>query len=322
MVPGIEVLAIYIRRECNMNFYQNYQYWYSYNLTRIKRVLMLTIMIFSIQYLVIINVSSLAPALPMYPPIGIAFTMFYLFGNNAVYGLLLSGFCAYIIKGLGIEAMLLFLIADIGGGYIGAHWCQNVFSSDIKPFANLQENWHFFKINAFVTCIISSLLRWGVTIWLPTHNLSVYAYIDLWLADLNAILVLSGFLLSWAYVPLSREKICEKIITKASIMVLVLFIIASILFMQKFILIYFIVAAMLISLYCAYTYGYLVAMVLLFIISSIFLGYFIAHKQQYLDYFGLGLYTIAPISLLVYVVCMLYVGHFQVSNLRKRLKMD
>ncbi len=296
-----------------VEIHKNNKYWYSYNLTRMRRFLAQTLMIFVFQYMTIINLTFSYPALPMYPPIGIAFVMFTLLGNNALLGLLLGGLFGYLLKGLAIETTVLYLIADIGGGYIGSLLCQSVFSSDIRPFLNIHEGLKFLKINAFITCLISSLIRTGAV--LLSYNVTFYDCIDLWFSDLNAILILSGFLLSWSYTPFSREKISDKTITITPIVGLIIFILISIFFMKKFELIYLITTIMMASIYFAYNYGYLIATALLFITSAIYLSHFIALKQQYVSYFGLELYTLIPLSLFIFTICILYAGH-----LRLRLK--
>ena len=305
MVLGIILCVISILGKLNLG----YKYLYSYNLMRIRRFLIQTIMIFVFQFMTIINLTFSDPILPMYPPIGIAFVMFYLFGNNALFGLLLGGFCAYFLKGLAIKIIVLYLMADIVGGYMGSILCRNIFSSDIKPFAKKQEVFKFFKINALITCLISGLLRVSAVVLL-NHNIVIYDCINLWLADLNAILILASFLLSWSYVSFSREKLSEQTITIVPIIMLVMFIIFSMLFMQKVELGYLIIVAMIASIYFAHVYGYLVATALLFIISAIFLSYFIAVGQQYVGYFGLKLYTLVPVFLFIFTICILYIGHF------------
>jgi len=310
MVLGIILHVISILGKLNLN----YKYLYSYNLMRIRRFLIQTIMIFVFQFMTIINMTFSDPVLPMYPPIGISFVMFYLFGNNAVLGLLLSGFCAYLVKNLAIEAIVLYLMADIIGGYVGSVLCGNIFSSDIKPFANLQEVFKFLKTNSLITCLISGLLRISVVVLL-NHNIVIYDCINVWLADLNAILILASFLLSWSYVSFSREKLSEQAITIVPIIMLIMFIVFSMLFMQKIELGYLIIVAMVVSIYFAHVYGYLVATALLFIISAIFLSYFIAVGQQYVDCFGLKLYTLVPIVLFIFAICILYIGHFSIFSI-------
>jgi len=198
-------------------------YLRTYNLIRVKRLLIQTLMIFAFQYFTIINLTFSFPALPMYPPIGIAFVMFYLLGNNSMVGLLLAGGCGYFLKGFSIESTLLYLTADIAGGYLGAFLCRGVFSQDLKPFANLKEGFQFLKINAFAVCLLSSLIRVLAIILNqkePIHfQVLVFNFIDLWLSDLNAVLVLSGFILSWIYVPFSREKINGYLMTTAILFV-------------------------------------------------------------------------------------------------------
>ena len=152
--------------------------------------------------------------------------------------------------------------------------------------------------------------------WLEClFNITFYDYINLWLSDLNAILILSSFLLSWSYIPFSREKISDQTITKIPTITLGAFIMLSVFFMKKIELGYLIIAAMIIATYASKIYGYLIATLLLFIISTIFLSYFIAVKQQYVQNFGLELYTLIPATLLVFVICILYAGYCHHRNM-------
>ena len=201
----------------------NKQHWRSYIFIILKRFSLQTLMVLIFQYLVITNLTFSLPVSPMYPPIGIAFVMFYLLGNNALLGLLLGGLLGYLIKGFVLQSALLYLTADIGASYLGSLLCQKIFTSDIRSFAKLSEMFEFLKINAFITCFFSALARIGA-IFLKVE-LTFYDCLNLWISDLNGIVVLSGFLLSWAYVPFSREKICEwpTMFVAASILVFTVF---------------------------------------------------------------------------------------------------
>ena len=81
------------------------------------------------------------------PPMGISFMMFYLLGKNAFMGIFLSSFCGYVVKGMPMLSIILYLIADIGCGWWGAMLCQNTFSVDLRIFLNLREVITFVKIN-------------------------------------------------------------------------------------------------------------------------------------------------------------------------------
>lgn len=183
----------------------------------LKRCLIKTLVIFSFQYLLIMNLSFTVPALPWYPPMGLAFVWFYLVGNQAIWGILLGGLAGYCLKGLPIEVVALYLSADILCGYWGAYLCQNSFASDLKIFQSIKEWLHFFKQVAWA-CLFSASLRTLAVLFklefsIPIQTLFFY-YIDLWLADVNAILILSSFLFSWVFIPFSRQKIrFEAIVT-------------------------------------------------------------------------------------------------------------
>lgn len=144
------------------------------------------------------------------------------------------------------------------------------------------------------------------------QNISFYDCLDLWIADLNGVLTMSGFLLSWAYVPFSREKISEKPITVV-VVVVIIFTLFSAFFMKNAALAYLIAGAMISSICISYYYGYLIATGLLFIISAIYLSHFMALKQQYMHCLGLEIYTLFPILLFVFSVGILYTGHYRIQ---------
>ena len=282
---------------------------WKYNKIRVKRFLIHNFIIFILQFLIIINLTFQHPALPMYPPIGIAFIMFYLFGSNAFFGLLLSEFCGLFIHGLPINTICFYLFADLVAAWLMVYLSQNIFFLAIEPMVIRHKLLNFIK-KILIACSISSLIKaFPIIITCKSYYnypTLLYNYIDLWLADLNAILIMSSFVLSWIYIPFSQYNISHKKIKKSSIIALIFFIISSILFMKNIQLIYLIIINMIIAIYWAYYYGYLIATFLLFIVSSIYLTYFIAAKNQYLLYFGVPLYTLVGIILLLFIICMLY----------------
>lgn len=290
-------------------------YW-AYHLLRIRRLLVQTLMVCSFQYLVVVHLPVSSPAFPLYPPIGIAFVFFSLLGRNALPGLFLGGFGGYFLQGLPPAALGLSMAADIGCGCVGAFLCQRVFSCDVKPFANGREGLRFLVLNAFSTCLASSGCRMAALLLAHSHSAMplptvVYTSLHYWLADLNAILILSGFLLSWVNVPFSREKLSHHPIEKYQWILLATVTVLSVFFMQQYAFIYGLLGMMAGCLYLSHRYGRLVATGLLFIFSSLYLGYFIRFKSQLLASFGLGLYSLAPAVLLCFTLCVLCLGHWR-----------
>lgn len=284
-------------------------YWYIYNLKRLKRFSFQTLISFIFQYLTIIYLTFSYPALPMYPPIGVAFVLFYLFGNNSILGLLL-GSLAYLFKGFSTPMIFCYALADIGCGWLGAMLCLKVFSSDLMRVNSFKEWARFIKINMCL-CLVSSLLRITGAVWEVSGPISfniVFYYVDLWLADLNSIVIMFGFFVSWLYLMLSREQAGVKKIAKIPVIAVISFVILAVIFMKKAGLIYLIIFAMLCSVYGSFVYGSFVAAALLYIVSIIYLTYFLAHKQAYLVNLGLPLYTTVPIFLFIYTVVMIYLG--------------
>lgn len=275
------------------------KYLYIYNKIRIKRLLIHTSIIFILQFLIIINFRFQDATLPMYPPIGVAFVMFYLFGSNAFLGLLLSEFCGLFLHNFTINTIYVYLFADLGAAWLGAYFSKNIFFLDLDPLIIQNKLLNFIK-KMFFICCLSSLIKIKKLLWLN--------YINLWVADLNAILIIASFVLSWIYVPFSQYKISHQLIKKSSTIILIFFIASSILFMKNIGIIYLIIINMITAIYWAYYYGFLIATILSFIISSIYLTYFIKHQD-------LSLYS--PIVLLVFVICMLYVSLKKQEKLEK-----
>ena len=215
-------------------------------------------------------------------------------------------------------SIILYLIADIGCGWWGAMLCQNTFSVDLRIFLNLREVITFVKINTFITCLISGFIR--ATAFILKHNIVVdpkalfYIYLNFWLADLNAVLILSGFLLSWIYVPFSRENISERTIKKFSVIMLLAFIVIFVLFMKNHAMLYLIAVAIIGALYFSWIYGHLVATALLFIISNLCLAHFVAFETQHLLSFNTGFYPEVAIGLLLFALCTFYIGHVTLDS--------
>ena len=285
-------------------------YW-QYNVIKLKRLLIHTVLIFIFQFLIIVNLTFQYPALPMYPPIGVAFVMFYLFGANAFLGLILSEICGCFFHGLPMNTIFLYLIADLLGAWVGAIWCKNIFFSDVNHLINKKILLAFVAKNAAITCFISSFIKILAIILInqTTYGVKIllYNYINLWLADLNAILIIPSCILSWVAILFNQQNIYYKNIKILSI-ITILFILLSMLFMQQLELIYLIIIATITAIYAAYYYGYPIATLLLFVISSIYLCYFIAFKYQYLLYLGNLLYISIPMVLLLFALGMLYLS--------------
>jgi hypothetical protein len=171
---------------------------FKYQAIRFKRLFLLTLMIFSMQFLTMIYLPLSNMPLPFYPPMGVAFVLFYLFGMNALWGLFSAGICAYLIHGFTFTLLAAYLLADLGCAYLGVLYSEKIFSSDIRPFENVKESAKFIGMQMLLTCTLSSLLRWPL-------DASVDAWFLFWLADLLAIFVFASFILTWVYIPFYQE---------------------------------------------------------------------------------------------------------------------
>lgn len=285
-------------------------YLISYNFIRFKRTLMQSLLIVMFQFLTLMNLDYSVP-LPFYPPIGIAFVCFYLLGNTAVIGLVLGGALGYWARDFSLISEVIYLLADIGGGYLGAVLCQKVLSSDIKPFFNAKETVKFFKINALWICPLSGLLR--LISFALDHKfdiiqlktVSVY-FLGLMLADLNGILILSGFFLSWAYVFYSREKV-----SPLPHFTFFLTLMMSYVFIHDWSLSALFLFVMVLSMVWASLFGYLVAGLLGLFCSIAVLIIYIGKQEFLIDQLGIGLWIAAPILLLAFNVSLMLLGHLR-----------
>lgn len=304
----------------------NKSFWLAYNGKRMKRFLFTTGLAFFIQYLTLIHMTFTYPPLPINPAMGAAFVMLYLLGNTTLLGLFLGSFAAYFFHGLTMSSIFLYMIADLGGSYIGVHLCRSVFSSDYAVYTHSKEGLRFVMINAFTSCLLSSVLRIVAVMLYVANPMSLktlgYYWVNFCLADLNGIIVLSGFFLSWISVYLGREAILHKNTSKLPAKIVWLFIIMSMLVLKKAGVM---VMAVMFSLYLSYYYGVLMATVSSYILIMIFLRYFVTQQQAYLNYLGLHLYTLIPCGLLSLLILVLYIGqktsklyyHTQMVSLEK-----
>ena len=135
------------------------KFWYAYMFQKTKRFFVHTLTAFFVQYICIMNVTLSSPILPIYPPIGTASAMFYLLGANAWIGLLLGSACAYGMHSMSISFIALYGLADIGSGYLSAHYYRTLFLSDLSVFTSTQDWYKFIKNTMLLTCVLSSFLR-------------------------------------------------------------------------------------------------------------------------------------------------------------------
>lgn len=287
----------------------NNAYWRTYNIKRIKRFLLSTGIAFFLQYLTLIHLTVTYPALPMYPPMGSAFVILYLLGKAPLFGLFLGGFCAYLFKGLAMPSLLLYLTADLGCSYLGVKLCKSVFSSDNLVYVDSKEWRNFVIINACASCFLSSLLRLLAVVFYTTNTMSLetlgYNWLTLWLADLNAIIVFSGFFLTWMTVHLRRERIVRHPLSNCNKVGLLLFVISCAVLMKK---IEFILFAVGISLYLANSCGVLIATASSYALTVTFLIYVMFHQQQYLNDWGIQRYVLISCTLLCFLLSIQYIG--------------
>lgn len=283
-------------------------YWYQYNFIRIKRFVYNTSAAFFLQYLTLIHLSATYPALPMYPPIGSAFVMLYILGNNPLVGLLLGSFCAYFFHGLSLPCLLLYIGADIGGAYIGVNSCNYLFSTDNFVHSEPKEWFCFLFVNACASCLFSSFLRLTAMLILVPEmpaNRIFFQWVNVWLSDINAMLVFAGFFLTWMSVYLGRETILYDTPSRYAAMIGLVFVICFALSIRNPV---FMLVLWLLSFVIAYGFGILLSTAATYSLSILFLIHFVVHQQFFLQNWGLHIYTIIPAALCTYLVSILYIG--------------
>ncbi|HSW75808.1 MAG TPA: hypothetical protein VLG50_02095 [Candidatus Saccharimonadales bacterium] len=295
-----------------MNVQKRFSYAFLYNLVKLKRFAVLNIMAFSFQYLCIYHLQSFYPIYPVYPAIGITFTVVSILGENAIFGLLSGAVCAYYLKGFSVPSILLYSLADIVCAGFGAYACRNIFSSDIPRHATIALWMRFLLIVALVSSLsgffrMIALVLNEVT--LPSYLTLFYIYLDLCLADLNAIIIFYAFLSTWLSIYMSREKVSSKIISAYQISAFILFIAISIFMMKKIAFIYLLCFGLLATLYVAYMHGMVIATLLVYVVSMLYLSYFMGHQVYYIKKLGIGWYTMVPGVLFLFVMGVLWISN-------------
>ncbi len=303
-----------------VNVQKRFSYAFLYNLLKLKRFLALTIMTFSFQYLCIYHLQSFYPIYPVYPAMGITFTVVSILGENAILGLLLGAMCAYYLKGFSLPSIILYSLADIVSASLGAYVCRNIFSSDIPRHATMALWTRFLLMGALVSCF-SGLCRMTALVLdkatFSSFMTVFFIYLDLCLADLNAIIIFYAFLSTWLSVYMSREKVSSKVISYYQISAFMIFIIISILMMKKIAFIYVLCLGMFATVFFAYMHGMVIATLLVYVMSMLYLSYFMGHQVYYIKKLGIVWYTVIPGLLFLFVLSILLV-----SNKNRLLKLS
>lgn len=286
----------------------------AYNFKRIKRFLISTVSVFFLQYLTLIHLSNIYSGLPLYPPIGSALVMIYLLGDSTLLGLFLGSFCAYCVHGFTLPSLFLYISADLGGAYLGARWCQMIFTSDQSIFVARKE-WLRFAIYVSLICFFSGLLRMLVILVHDTNHMPVetvgYYFLNLWIADLNAIIVFTGFFLTWISVYLGRERVFRQKSTTLSKICWLLWGLSCLAFLKK---IEFLLLAILLSLYLSYCFGILIATAVSYALTTLFLICFTFNQASWLHHLGQSMYILIPCSVLSFLFAMLRAAWIREPN--------
>lgn len=291
---------------------KRFSYAFMYNFIKLKRFLALNIMAFSFQYLCIYHLQSFYPIYPIYPAMGITFTVVSILGENAILGLLSGAVCAYYLKGFSVSSIGLYSLADIVCASLGAYLCRNIFASDIPRHARIALWMRFLLMGALISCL-SGLCRVTALVLneaiFPPFMTLFYIYVDLCLADLNAIIIFYAFLSTWLSIYMSREKVSSKAISYYQIAAFIIFVVLSILMMKKIAFIYLLCFGMFATVFFAYMHGIVIATLLVYVVSMLYLSYFMGHQVYYIKWLGIGWYTLVPGFLLLFVVGILWISN-------------
>lgn len=300
----------YINRElANYASGRGNHYRHAYHLKRLKRLLVQSLIAFFCQFTAILYVSLSLPPPPLYPPLGVAFALIYLFGANVLPALSAASFVAYALKGVPAEGLLAYVSADIVIAYLGVILCQNCFATD-NPWSYKRREWaYFIGINLFMTALMSSLLR--LLPWYSSLEVGLFwqDVFSLWLASSSAILIIFGFLIIWLYVVYSRGSLFKVSVRTKIPLLMTLFavLMPSVLIKTS----WFMSAmglSMLLSLYLAYRQGIILATALSYLTSLLYFAYAMVNKVSLLQSFGVIGYGQLSLILFLYSVLMLLVS--------------
>lgn len=297
-----------LAKHCVINKKNHYKH--SYRAKQLKRFLWHTMMAFFLQYLTMSHLTFSYPALPINPCMGAAFMMLYLLGPNALLGLMLGAILGYVLHGFSFASVCLYVWADIGGAYLSVSFSRLVLSSDLSVFIYPKEWLRFVQKNMLMACVLTTVLR---TVALVLVDPSVwhgralgYYMFDIWLSDLNGLLVFSGFLLTWLSVYLSREKVSDVPLDNLKLIAIPVLVIVAMIVVKHAAVTF--ILGLVVALYLSYYYGVLMATVLTYALAMVFIVYITNHQQLYLDYLGLRGYTVLPLACLGCMLLVFFVG--------------
>jgi hypothetical protein len=266
---------------------------FNYILLDVKRKFLLNLLAFSVQYTITSYQPTIQIPLPMMLPLGTAFVLFYLFGLIPTLGIVLGGFCAYVVKGFTLPLCCWYLGSDLIAAFIGAYYAHRILVSDVQPFHNITTITKFVVVNAVVTSTLATIIR----LQLKPSSIQHFSY--LWLAAINGI-----FVTSTLFIPLGYQfyQHATKLSRKSLVALFAWFIFmsVSITFMQSINLIYLILLFALFSLVLAYFIDAIITNLIVFSVATIFVANFIACYQQYIDIVGMQNYWIIPSVVFMY----------------------
>jgi hypothetical protein len=288
-------------------------HWFFYQIKKLKRFVWHFLLIFICQFMAI-GISSFQGFIPpLYPPMGVAFVTVYLFGSVAAFALLLADIVAYLLQNFSIKAVFFYTAADIIPAFLVTSLTKNTFKT-YDFTSNQWRDWlRFILITMGITCLMSASFRLPVY-WMPMTESSfssvLYAYIMLWLADINAILVLFSFSISWLYVMYSRGLKFKKADLKRwplwAFLICFGFALGS---LKSLTFGYWIAASMLLSLYLSYQTGTILGTALMYGVSILYFAYFSLHKADFIFHYGIKSYTLIFVVLFIYNISILCVAN-------------
>lgn len=303
-------------------------HWFYYQAKRLKRFVLHFLLFFICQFIAIGCVSFKGIVPPMYPPMGVAFVILYLFGWMSIFALFFADICAYLLQNFSIESLIFYLVADIVPAIVVTSLWKNMFKTDDFESNQWQVWFRFILITMFFTCLLSACIRLSVFYFYRpqlSYSAVFYRFIQLWFADINGVIILFSFLISWLYFMYSRSLVLKgTVIIKKTSFWLFLFCLGFALgSLKSFAFCYWILASMLLSFYLTYQSGMVLGTAFMYGISFLYFAYFTVQREDFIFHYGLKFYTLISIVLFIYnisILCAANVGRGQRIVWQKRLK--
>lgn len=240
---------------------------------------------------------------------GVAFVILYWFGPSSIAALFCASVIAYLLQGLGLPFVAGYSMADIMPATLAIFLWADMGLSE-NPNCNQCQEWlRFIFLKAGLVCLLSASLRILPIFFIakePSLEKVFFHGVNLWLADINGVLVLFAFAMNWLYLAYSRSVIVpKKRLQKPTFWLFCISLVLSILFFKSTIFYYGIFLSMLFSVCLAYQTGIIFGSGLMYGIAFLYYAYFTIHKSQMVFHYGFKFYTLVSILLFIYNISLI-----------------